>query len=406
MATTIPLAWPGRQPPSTIAPHHFVVDAERSRSPATGAPDNLVIHGDNRPALDLLTRTHAGQVRCIYIDPPYNTRSSHAHYDDDVAHGAWLSFMRDRLVLLRELLHDDGLLFVQIDDHELAYLQVLLDEVMGRGNRVNLIAVKMSEVSGLKMSHVERRLPKLKEFVLVYGKRPNVPIRPIRVDKPVDRLAKYLRYYSKIIENPDDPVDTWRVVPIRAHMKALGLPTTASDIQAFQLRERHRVVYRTNNRFLAGLSFDTPTQQVCSPTGIEYIWWEGKQMLFLRDHCEEYLGDLWTDVSTINLNKEGGVTFRYSKKPEALIERIIALCTGPGDLVLDAFAGSGTTAAVAHKLGRQWIAIEQGEHCLTHLLPRINAVIDGADPGGVTSRVGWTGGGGFTFWRLASGAAP
>lgn len=402
MASSIPLAWPGRRPPEPVPPHHLVPEpAHHHGDPDT---DNRVIHGDNAPALQALARTHRGRVHCIYIDPPYNTGSDHTHYTDAIAHGAWLSFMHDRLVLLRELLHEDGLLFVQIDDRELAYLQVLLDEVMGRGNRVNLITVKMSEVSGVKMSHVGRRLPKLKEFVLVYGKRPDVPIRALRVDKSPDKLAKYLKYYSKIIDNPSDPVEQWRIVPIRDHMKTRGLSTTKASIRAYQLAERTRVVYRTNNRLLAGLSFDTPTRRVVSPKGIDYVWWEGKQMLFLADHCEEYLGDLWTDISTINLNKEGGVRFRYSKKPEALLARVIAMSTDPGDLVLDAFAGSGTTAAVAHKLGRRWMTIEQGDHCHTHLLPRLRSVVDGTDRGGITERAGWTGGGGFRVYTLSPGA--
>ncbi len=391
----ITLDWPGRA-------HTAVPSAARlveTQLVGDGAA-NWVVHGDNLPALDALAKTHTGRVRCIYIDPPYNTGASFDHYDDDAAHGAWLTFMRDRLVRMRELLAEDGLLFVQIDDRELAYLQVLLDEVMGRGNRVNLVAVKMSEVSGLKMSHVERRLPKLKEFILVYGRSTPVRIRPLRVDKTDDKLAKYLKYYSKIIENPDDPVESWRITPIRDHLQARGLSTSAEKMRAYQLEQRHRVVYRTNNRFLAGLSFPTETARVESPTGLSYIWWEGKQMLFLKDHCEEYLGDLWTDISTINLNKEGGVRFRYSKKPEALLQRVLELCTEPGDLVLDAFAGSGTTAAVAHKMGRRWIAIEQGDHCHTHLVPRLASVVAGTDPGGVTEAVGWTGGGGFRVFRV------
>lgn len=398
-APSITLSWPGRTDPRPRpTPQRLVALPEHSHGPGGS---NRVIHGDNLAALDTLAHELAGRVQCIYLDPPYNTGTRFEHYDDDAAHAAWLSFMRERLVRLRELLHEDGLLVVQIDDRELAYLQVLLDEVMGRAQRVNLVAVKMSEVSGVKMSHVERRLPKLKEFLLVYGRRPDVSIRPLRVDKAPDTLARYLKYYTKVIENPDAPPDQWRVVPIKTHLRAQGHPPTAARVRAFQLAERHRVVYRTNNRFLAGLDFPTATAEVRSPTGLRYIWWEGKQMLFLADHCQEYLGDLWTDISTINLGREGGVRFRYSKKPEALMARILALSTDPGDLVLDAFGGSGTTAAVAHKLGRRWLTIESGPHCLTHLVPRLRAVVDGTDPGGVTSAVGWTGGGGFTTYRLA-----
>ncbi|HCH66284.1 MAG: site-specific DNA-methyltransferase [Deltaproteobacteria bacterium] len=400
------LTWIDKDEREPVEPHTLVERPESScgtpdSGPTSGPRANMLIHGDNLLALAALERDFAGKVKCIYIDPPYNTGSDFEHYSDGVQHSAWLSMMRDRLERMKPLLHEDGIIFVQIDDRELAYLHVLMDEVFGRPNRVNLITVKMSEVSGVKMKHVDKRLPKLKEFILVYGKRPNVSIHPIRVTKPPERLAKYLKYYTSIIENPDDAPESWRIVRIKTFMKEAGLKTDAASVQAFQLQERHRVVYRTNNRMLARLSFPTTTAKVISPKGLTYIWWEGKQMLFLSDHCEEYLGDLWTDISTINLNKEGGVAFRYSKKPEALIRRVIELSTQPGDLVLDAFAGSGTTAAVAHKLGRRWIAIERGDHCISHALPRLQKVVSGADPGGISTAVGWSGGGAFRCYTLA-----
>ena len=399
------LTWIDKHSRAPRDPHVLVESPERSVGPQStdpaGAAPNMLIHGDNLAALTALASTLKGRVQCIYIDPPYNTGTAFEHYDDGVKHSTWLSMMRDRLEAMRELLHEDGLIFVQIDDRELAYLHVLMDEVFGRANRVNLITVKMSEVSGVKMKHVDKRLPKLKEFILVYGRRPDVTIHPIRVTKPPERLAKYLKYYTSIIENPDDPPESWRIARIKHFMKAAGMKTDAAAVQDFQLQERHRVVYRTNNRMLERLSFPTATAEVTSPKGLRYIWWEGKQMLFLADHCEEYLGDLWTDISTINLNKEGGVAFRYSKKPEALIRRIIELSTRPGDLVLDAFAGSGTTAAVAHKLGRRWITMELGDHCISHALQRLERVVSGADQGGISSAVGWTGGGAFRCYTLA-----
>ena len=193
--------------------------------------------------------------------PAYNTGTAFEHYDDGVKHSTWLSMMRDRLEAMRELLHEDGLIFVQIDDRELAYLHVLMDEVFGRANRVNLITVKMSEVSGVKMKHVDKRLPKLKEFILVYGRRPDVTIHPIRVTKPPERLAKYLKYYTSIIENPDDPPESWRIARIKHFMKAAGMKTMPLQ-SSVPLQERHRVVYRTNNRMLARLSFPTATAEV------------------------------------------------------------------------------------------------------------------------------------------------
>lgn len=367
-----------------------------------GSRDNLIVEGDNLAALAALAPRLAGQVRCIYLDPPYNTGASAEHYEDDLEHARWLAMMRPRVEALRPLLHPEGLIFVQIDDREMAYLQVLMDEVFGRRCRVNTVVVKMSEVSGLKMAHVGRRLPKLKEYLLVYGARPEVALRPLVVAKEGGRLEGYLRYYQKLIVDPTAPVERWEIVPLRDHLRAQGIEPTPDALRALQLREARRVVYRTNNRLLAGLSFPTATARVTSPRGEEYVWWEGKQMLFLSDHLEEYLGDLWTDLSTINLNKEGGVPFRRGKKPEALLARVLALCTAPGDLVLDAFAGSGTTGAVAHKLGRRWVLIEQGAHGRTHVAARLRAVVDGRDPGGITAACGWQGGGGFRYLRVAT----
>jgi len=400
------LTWIGKDERPRLEPRILLEDPELSyRAAHRVTPDdqfdNLLIHGDNLLALKALEQDYAGKVKCIYIDPPYNTGSAFEHYDDGVEHSIWLSLMRERLEILRALLHEDGLIFVQIDDREFAYLQVLMDEVFGRRNRVNVVAVKMSELSGVKMSHVERRLPKLKEFILVYGRRANAPLRPIRGIKEGDKLDNYLKYYTKIIVNPNDPPESWVVVPLKQYMRDQGLKTDASDVRKYQLQERDRVVYRTNNKVLEAMTFETDIARVTSATGLEYIWWEGKQMLFLRDYCEEYLGDLWTDISTINLNKEGCVDFPNGKKPEALIQRVLQLCTDEGDLVLDSFAGSGTTGAVAHKMRRRWIMVELGDQCVTHIVPRLARIVDGQDSSGVSISVDWTGGGGFRFYRLA-----
>lgn len=367
---------------------------------AGGRPGNAIVHGENRRALAALEPLLTGRVKLAYLDPPYNTGTSFEHYGDSADHDDWLAHMRDLLVRLRRVLRSDGLVFAQIDDHEAAYLQVLMDEVFGRACRVNNVVVKMSELSGVKMAHARRRLPKLKEWILVYGATPKAHLRTRSRLKPADRLARYLRYYTSLIENPEDPVESWRVVRVRDHLANRGLPVDPESIRAFQLRERHRVVYRTNNRLLAKLRFDTPTARVRSPRGVEYVWWEGRQMLFLADHCDEAMGDLWTEFSTINVSREGGVAFPNGKKPEALLSRIIDIATDPGDCVLDVCAGSGTTGAVAHKLGRQWVLVEQGPQARTHVVPRLRRVVDGTDRTGITAASGWRGGGGFRFFRV------
>lgn len=344
---------------------------------------NYLIHADNLDALRQLAVEVGAVVQCAYLDPPYNTGSTFEHYTDAQSQEAWLSMMRARLMAIRPLLRPTGFICVQIDDREQAYLQVLMDEIFGRDNRRSTVAVKMSELSGVKMSHVETRLPKTKEYLLIYAKSDAARLRPQRILKSDENLSSYLKYYNKIIENPQDPAERWVITPLRVWMQRHGVKTTSEHMRAVQIQEQERIVYRTNNAFLSTLSFDTPTARVVSPTGIPYIWWEGKQMLFLSDHTHTYVGDLWTDISTINLNKEGAGRFRHSKKPEALMARILELLSDPGDWVLDPFAGSGTTGAVAQKLGRRWIMIEQGDHLHSHIVPRMRAIAAGKDTGGI-----------------------
>ncbi len=344
-------------------------------------------HGDNLELLRMGPETSYGPVKLAYLDPPYNTGRELEHYADRRASADWLSFMRERLVALRAWMRPDGFVVAQIDDKEHAYLQVLMDEVFGRSNRLHTVVVKMAEVSGLKLSHADSRLMKTKEYVLIYRMGPDARLTPERQLKPEAQLHRYLRYYTKVIEDPSAPVEAWRIVPIRKVLEGLGRPVDEATMRAFQLEHADRVVYRTNNKLLAGMTFDTPTAEVISPQGRRYIWWEGRQMLFLSDHIHEAQSDLWTDISTINLNKEGGVAFRNGKKPERLLARILELTTAPGDLVLDPFAGSGSTGAVAAKLGRSWWLMEKGRQATTHIRTRLDRLFDGDEVGGLPYEV-------------------
>lgn len=361
--------------------------------------ENALHIGDNLPILHKLAEEHAQSFHLLYVDPPYNTGHRFENYDDRQSSEAWLQFMEERVRAMKELLHPEGFLVVQIDDNEMAYLQLLLDRVMGRHNRRNTVVVKMSELSGVKMAHVEGRLPKLKEYLLVYGASSSARFRNVRKLKPEADLKRYLKYYSKLVLNPSSPVSEWEIRSIREVMKERGLAVNEASIRRFQLENRENVVYRTNNRLLSSLQFPTPTAEVISPKGVRYIWWEGKQMLFLADHIEQPLGDLWTDISTINLNKEGGNRFRNGKKPERLIRRIISLTTSPGQWVLDPFGGSGTTAAVAHMTGRRWVTIEEGPHAATHIHQRLRGVVEGSNTGGIRESIGWQGGGRFSLHK-------
>ncbi|MBP7679304.1 MAG: site-specific DNA-methyltransferase [Bacteroidales bacterium] len=369
--------------------------------------ENILIKGDNLLSINSLkklfnNKPEEEKVKCVYLDPPYNTGRAFENYDDNLEVSQWLTLIRDRISVIKDLMRNDGFLFVQIDDLRIAHLRILLDDIFGSENFVNCIVVKMSETSGVKMSHVTKRLPKLKEYILVYKKTENAVFNPIRISKSLDddKMEKYLKYYNKVIINPEAEVEDWIIKDIKLYLTENNLPTDEESINNFKIENAERVVYRTNNATFSNLNIDKELTKVISSTGIEYIWWEGKQMLFLSDYIEEYLCDLWLDISTINLNKEGGIDLPQSKKPEKLIARIIDLATNPGDYVFDCFGGSGTTYAVAHKLGRKWIGVEMGNHADTHIIKRLTKVLEGDDFGGITSEIDWSGGGSFKYFHL------
>ncbi len=327
----------------------IINDTEKQRN-----PNHVLIEGDNLHALTTLTFTHENKIDLIYIDPPYNTGNKDFVYndsfvdkDDDYKHSKWLSFMNKRLKIAKRLLSNSGLLFVSIDDIEYAQLKILLDEIFNN-NLINSITVKTSETSGVKMSHTEKKLPKIKEYLLIYslGKNP-VQLNPVRIEKNNDfnKLEKYAKYYSKIILNPEEEPEKWNIVSINDYFKQKNIKKTKEELLEFKLKNADRVIYRTTNKSFNGLNFPTKTAKVISATGIKYIWWEGKQMLFLENHIQEGLCDLWTDISTINLNKEicELPTFKNGQKPIELIQRIIKLIPKKNITLLDFFAGSGTS---------------------------------------------------------------
>lgn len=357
---------------------------------------------DNLQALRAWGRDHAGRAALVLADPPYNARNR-KDYLDDVDHRAWLEAIGERIELCLPLLRPDGILAMHIDDSEHAYLQVLLDGILGRERRLNTVVVKMSELAGVKMRYSDRMLPRLKEYVLLYGRGLASRLRPVVRRKDGPALERYLRYYAQFLENPNAPVHEWSVIPLREAMARSGIAPDRDAEREYRLAHPESMVYRTNNRWFDSLpAADRPSTRFArlrSPWGVEYVWWEGKQMLFLADHLDEPLGDLWTDISTINVQKEGAVPLRSSKKPEALVRRLLDLCSQPGDLVIDPWAGSGTTAAVAHKTGRGWLSCERDPAIAARALDRLASVVAGTDPTGETLATGWTGGGGFHVWH-------
>jgi adenine-specific DNA-methyltransferase len=317
-------------------------------------PNHILIEGDNLHALTALTFTHEGKIDVIYIDPPYNTGNKDFKYndtfvdkEDSFRHSKWLSFMEKRLKIAKRLLAEKGLIFVSIDDIEYAQLKMLMDEVFNQ-NLVNSITIKTSESSGVKMSHVDKKLPKIKEYLLVYSKTKDAtnlnPIKLSKVDN-IDKFKSYAKYYSKIILNKEEAVENWKIITLIQYFNENGLSLDENEIIEFKLQNAEKVVYRTNNKSLANLKFETETAAVKSATGIDYIWWQGKQMLFLKDYIDEGLCDLWTDISTINLNKEICEldSFENGQKPLELIKRVNKLYPSNEITILDFFAGSGTT---------------------------------------------------------------
>lgn len=435
------LTWVGKENRPRLEPRILIEDTEKSYHAATRVTendifDNVLIHGDNLLALKALEAEYTGKVKCIYIDPPYNTGSAmkNDHYDDGLEHSIWLSLMRDRVEILRSIMADDGLIFVQIDDNEMPYLTVMMDEIFGRQNRVNTITVKMSEASGVKMSHVDKKLPKLKEYILVYRKNvtpkldiENVPIgawndeyKTILMGIDRQQIDDLKQIINGEIRSADD-VKKCNNILSNAYTETLSSYFKRKNIESslqsqFKFDNAWRIIQAVGSSSVLAMAKAQPVRDHeiaagLSARGLIYLYktefdQDAKQpriqVIFADENLMRNPGDFWTDIKTTGgVGQEGGVLFPNGKKPEALIKRIIEMCTKPGELVLDSFAGSGTTGAVAHKLGRRWIMVELGEHCTTHIVPRLSRVINGQDLGGITKAVDWRGGGGFRYYELA-----
>ena len=425
------LTWIGKEKRPKLEPRILLEDSDKSyhakhRVTENDIFDNRLIFGDNLLALKALEQEFAGKVKCVYVDPPFNTQQAFEHYDDGYEHSIWLGLIRDRAESLRRLMSDDGTLFVHIDDNELGYLIVLLDEVFGRRNRVGVVTFKQSSASGPKA--INPGLVTTNNYILYYAKNKDL-WAPNRVYVPGERDDRY----SKFIENHDDSFKDWRLVGLRDafltanrlrawdEAKAKFADKLEVKLTDFVVANAHRVVRTArvapndvNESARAALSRSTSDRSRVYRSERDgkddYYFLGGEQLVFYKSKTRlidgvpstaSPLTNLWDDLLSNNLHNEGGVSFPNGKKPEALIKRCLELATNPGDIVLDSFAGSGTTGGVAHKLGRRWIMVELGEHCHTHILPRLRGAIDGTDLSGISKAVGWKGGGGFRYYKLA-----
>ena len=423
------LTWIGKENRPKLEPRVLLEDPEKShhapyRVTDRDIFDNRLIFGDNLLALKALEQEFSGRLKCVYVDPPFNTSQAFEYYDDGVEHSLWLSLMRDRFELLRNLLAKEGTLFVHIDDNELAYLIVLLDEVFGRGNRLYIVTFKQGSATGHKA--INPGCVSTTNFVAIYA-RDKSEWTPNRVFTARGRDDRY----GQFIENIEEPHSAWRFSTlIKAFAAANGLPEKAAralaktrpDVLDAFVIENARSVIRLARPSYEGVSaearklIDKSKQDKNAVFRLEREGYSdillkgGERILFYADKLKEIDGrmvagepltTLWDDILSNNLHNEGGVDFPKGKKPEALIKRVLDLATSPGDWVLDSFAGSGTVGAVAHKMRRRWIMVELNDHCQTHILPRLKNVVQGNDRSGVTEATGWKGGGGFRYYRLA-----
>ena len=429
------LTWIGKDVRPKLEPRILLEDPTKSyhakhRVTENDIFDNRLIFGDNLLALKALEQEFAGKVRCIYIDPPYNTGQAMEHYDDGLEHSIWLSLMRERFDSLKRLLRPDGVFLCQLNDEEMAYAKVLLDEVFGRSNFLNHVSVRMKQTAGASGGGEDKRLKKNTEHVLIYAKDKDGAHGFVKFNDVYDeedlfdvidemraegKSWKYTRvlldlgrrkFLRQIHDGSGEPIDVYtHDGVVMRPISALADEEVLTEQQCY--KKYFDRVFRDTN---AQSSIRTRVMDATVGEGdffsIEYVPRSGRRkgqkitLYYKGANCDliawlsdvavkrgdrlvklEKAGTYWEGFPLNNLTKEGGVSFPNGKKPEALLQKVLLLCTDPGDLVLDSFAGSGTTGAVAHKMQRRWVMVELGDHCDTHIVPRLRRVIDGQDSG-------------------------
>jgi adenine-specific DNA-methyltransferase len=412
--------------------------------------DNVLIKGDNLLALRTLVelfkdRSEKDKVKCVYLDPPFNTGNAFENYEDNLAHSEWLSMMKDRLISIRSLVKDEGIIMVHIDYQELSYLKVLMDELFGRNNYIGQINWQRVPEGRTLLGQGESDLTKSTEYILIYSKNRIKGKLNKDVKKFIDSTDKIVDQYSTILNVKDEGklVDSF--------IDSSGEEVKVFIHKNFELNNLSKKVLRENrDKYIAdfiknykkmvqsvGIQTESTSQQkilsYCSDKdtlySVEYTpskgkrkkiklksyYYNGRKFLFSKDYStlikgklfrESDMNDFWRseELPVTGTAKEGNVNFRRSKKPEALIKRILKLSTAEDEIVLDSFLGSGTTAAVAHKMNRRWIGIEIGNHADTHCVKRLNLVINKNNPDktGISKDkdINWKGGGGFRYYRL------
>lgn len=395
------LTWIGKEKRPKLEPRILLEDPSKSyhakeRVSENDIFDNKLIFGDNLLALKALEHDYAGKVKCVFIDPPYNTGSAFSHYDDGLEHSIWLGLMRDRLEIIRNLLSDDGSIWITIDDNEVHYLKVMCDEIFGRQNFLTNFVWQKSYGGGSKA----RWFVGLHEHILCYAKN-MASLADFWLPPDPEAVKKYYKYTDKKLKERGP----YRLQPLATtsmdDRPNLRYPITLPDgrevwpeKQWQWSRERTESALKNDELVITEKS---------NKITVSY-----KQ--YLKSAEGEERGRKPATIISGNYTQHGtnesvglfGQKDKFSfPKPEGLLNLILECCTSTGDLILDSFAGSGTTGAVAHKMGRRWIMVELGEHCHTHIIPRLKKVMDGEDQGGISKAVGWQGGGGFRYYKIA-----
>lgn len=389
MANKLELTWVGKDKQIKIEPRLLIENAALSNTAKDKSTENMLIHGDNLLALKALEQKFAGQVKCIYIDPPYNTGAAFEHYDDNLEHSIWLGLMRERLLILKNLLKEDGSIWISIDDDEGHYLKVLCDEIFGRNNFINTVIwhkkhTRANDAKWFSDNH---------DFILIYAVN-KAQWHPNLLPRSEERNSDY--------SNPDnDPRGVWQSLPLQAksgtdenftHTFSNGVvwKPPAGRYSAFS-HESLEKMEKENRIWFGKKGKNVPRyKKFLSEVKDGFV----PTTLWFREEVGDNQ-EAKTEVKNLFVN----VSFD-TPKPERLIERIMILASDEGDLVLDSFLGSGTTAAVAHKMGRRYIGVELGDHAYTHCKVRLDKVIEG-EQGGISKEVDWKGGGGYRFYELA-----
>ena len=451
MANKLELTWVGKDEEIKLEPRILIENPTLSNIDKDKDTENMLIHGDNLLALKALESKYAGKIKCIYIDPPYNISAMNEYYNDFVEHSMWLNRIRPRIELLRELLCEDGVIFIQISDEEQAYLKILCDEVFGRSNFVNMVSVNMKNIAGASGGGEDKRLKKNCEYILIYAKDYNsMPLfnGPYEYTELSTLIQQYIDegkswkyttvlvdpgekdYIGSTVDGDGNEIKVYRRIdPIMLSIKQIAKQDGITEKEAYQKYGIN--IFQTTNAQSSIrtriIDYRREMDIRDDLLSIEYVPRTGKnrgcvyEQFYKGDKCRlfvwlrdtstnidgelykvDQLGTYWDMNAWMkNVSKEGNVDFPNSKKPEKLISQIIEMCTQPNDIVLDSFLGSGTTAATAHKLGRRYIGVEMGDHAYSLCKPRLDRVIANLDNSGISKATNWQGGGGYRFYELA-----